>query len=690
MDLMVTMKKPILKQAKETCKSILSFIRTYFPKDKILALWKFLKHEPLFWVGISLIAALVLFAIVKSLLSAPVGEYAIVEKGDFAVDMVEAGEVQALSERLISAPETRLEQIQVIKLTPEGAMVKKGDFLAQMDAGDLETQESLAVDRLAVARANYQKILAQQSLIMHSYENNLKLYQYNYEQAQLRIQAMQYEAETKKEEARLQLKQAEIDLNRVKQQLVSQKIIQTNERIQNEATIRQVQNEIRSLRDQISKMVIKAPTDGMVIYQEVGSWQSRERLKEGYKARHGEAILSIPDLSRVQIQLYVNEVDRSQVLPGQPAEIVLDAFPKIVFHGKVQGVSRLAQNVRGNSKLKGFVVLINIEESDSRLKPGMSAKARIVLDSLKNVMTVPLGVVHEINGKPVVFRRGKTKPSLVTLGSRNDSRVVVLKGLKAGMKLAWHPENLSGGIYGTAEEKRRIALAAANLEQGMSKFEQKGTLYDYANPNKSRRRMQKQSPSQGDEGMQNMLRQYLQRQGGKEQTGGVQITPEMMDRMGAARTQRQKNDTAGVRRRTNTRQNSGRQGAGGNGQAGPSAGSQDGSSFEITPEMRERFRAMRQQRRQEESGGNSQGAEGQGGSRGDGSSRRRTMRGDSTGGGNFEMTPEMLERMRQWRQRQDADTSSRGRRGMPENFMREIPGQGRQGSDTTSNRRRQE
>ena len=646
------MKSRILKKLRPAWKAILSFVRRYYPKTRVEGLWNILKRKPLFWAGLSIAVGLVLFAILKSILTVPQGEFAVVEKGDFYVDMVEAGDIQALSERRISAPETRLEQIQVIKLVPEGTMVKQGDFLAQMDAGDLETQESLAEDRLAVARANYQKVLAQQALTMHSYENNLKLYEYNYEQAQLSLQAQQYESEIKKEEARLQLKQAEINLNRVKRQIESQKIIQANERVQNEATISQVRNEIRSLKEQIAKMIIRAPTDGMVIYQEVGSWQSRERLKEGYKARHGEPILSIPDLSRLQVSLYVNEVDRSQVQSGEPVQITLDAYPKTVFSGTVKSVSRLAQNVRGNSKLKGFVLLVDIRESDIRIKPGMSAKARIILATLKDVLTVPTGVVFEVDGKPAVFRLGKTKPTFVTLGPRNDSRIVIEKGLKRGMKLAWHPESADRDVFGTVEEKKRIALAAANLEQSMSLFEKKGTLYDYVNPNRMRRSM-RPSGTPGEEGMQNMLKQYLQRQGGQGQPGGVDITPEMMDRI-RSRHGRTGGDSTG-----------GRQGMGGQYRRGQIEGRTQGAETvntphsEDAPERTERPQTMRQGRagtdvRQEEremSAPEAGAQEGRTGDRG----QRRFFRGDSSAGrGRREMTPEMRERIRQWREKREA------------------------------------
>jgi len=450
----------------------------------------------------------------------------------------------------------------------------------------------------------------------------------------------------------------------MEEQLTSLKIIQANQRIQTESRIRTVQNNIRSLKGQIDRMRVTAPEQGMVVYKDVGSYRNRERLKIGYKAMHGEPILSVPDMSHLRVKLFINEADRSEVLPGQKAIITLDAYPKAVFHGSVQTVSRLAQSVRWNSLLKGFAVLVNMVESDPRIKPGMSARVHIVMDSLKNVLTVPVGVVFEVNEKPVVFPRGKTRPVYVTLGPRNDERMVIQKGVKAGQKLSWHPVNPQVKMFGNSEEKRRINLIAANLEKSLSNFEKSGTIYDYATPNRTRqRRMQNRSGSPGGEDMlRQIMRQRRSQTSGEGTSGGggeesLQMTPEMRDRMQAQRANRQGGDSTRVRQRSPSRV----QGQGGRGQTGQTdlglgEGGGDTQS-QVTPEMMQQFRQMRQRRQ----GSDSSGGSGDRQLTPEMMERMRQFRqrqgSDSSGGsGDRQLTPEMMERMRQFRQRQNRES----------------------------------
>ncbi len=619
-------------------------LQNLFPQFSFKRFWKDLKRKPVFWVAVSAVGLVILFLILKNLFQSNLEEVAVVERGNFAIDLIEAGDVEAVNEKVVSAPQTWLDQIQVIDLVPEGTVVKKGDFLAQFDIGDLDDQKIVHEAEVASAQADYQKLIAQQSLALHSLENNLKLNEYSNEQAKLKLEMSQFESEAKKEEARLQLKQAEISLKSMQEQLTSMKIIQGNQRIQTEAKIRNIQNHIRQLNAQIALMRVIAPEEGMVIYKDVGSWRSRERLKTGYKAMHGEPILSVPDMSHLRIKIFINEADRSEVLPGQKALITLDAYPKSVFHGRVQTVSRLAQSVRWNSLLKGFAVLVNVVESDRRIKPGMSARVHIVMDSLKNVLTVPVGVVFEMNEKPVVFPRGRTKPVYVTLGPRNDERIVIQKGVKAGQKLSWHPVNPQVKMFGNSEEKRRINVIAANLEQSLSNFEKSGTIYDYANPNRARqRRMQDRSGSPGGEDMlRQLMRQRRSGTSGEGSSGGgeesMRLTPEMRDRIQVQSENRQGGDSTRVRQRSQRRAQ-GQEGLGQTGQTSPDIEGGGGDQQSLaTPEMTQQFRQMRQRRQ----GGDSTGT------------RRRFQGSDSSGVSNrqFQVTPEMRERFRQMRQRQ--------------------------------------
>lgn len=401
--------------------------------------------------------------------------WARVERGRFIVDLVESGDIEAYRQVEISAPMMWGAQLQVIDLVEEGTIVEEGDIILQFDTSDLEEQKKLREDQLESLHADMEKLLAQQALTISNMENSLRLAEYSTDQAKLRLEMREFESQARKEEARLELKQAEIQLNKVKKQLESQKVIHNSQIVKMEMSIREAQNRIRNSSERIERLILRAPVDGMVVYQQVMG----ERVKEGYEPRPGWPLMSIPDLSRMQVKLFANEVDRLKIRPGQRAIIRMDAYPESEFRGTVREVARLAQLVTGAELLKGFVVYVDIEGIDPKLKPGMSAEVHIALEEYEDVIKVPIGAVFEYEGRSVVFPRGKTKPLEVSLGQRNDGFAIVEQGLSEGMQLSWKIPEEAADIYGTVEEKRRIAEINRMIQESFDVFEQRGILYDY-------------------------------------------------------------------------------------------------------------------------------------------------------------------------------------------------------------------
>ncbi len=406
----------------------------------------------------------------------PAGEnWVMVQRGDFHVELVESGDVEAVVQSLVSAPMMWGSTLKVTDVVPEGTLVKKGDFLLQFDVSDLEEEKQLEEDKLTSLLADLDKLKAQQALKMSNLESEFKLNQYSYEQATLRLEMRRFESEARQEEARLQQKEAEIKLERVKKQLEAQKIIHASEIVKSETKIRGARSSVKSISERISKLQLRAPADGMVVYiQYMG-----ERVKKGYEARPGWPLMSIPDLSEMQVKLFINEVDRSAVHVGQKAHIVLEAYPDVEFVGVVVNVAKLAQIVTGEDRLKGFVTYVSLEGSDQRLKPGMTAKVRIILETLKDVVCVPIGCVFEIDGQPVVFLRDRNEPVAVELGRRNDGYIVVERGLAPPAQLSWDAPAEKAYKLGSSEERRKIDEMTRLTRESFAIFEERGILHDY-------------------------------------------------------------------------------------------------------------------------------------------------------------------------------------------------------------------
>ena len=472
-------------------------------------------------------------------------DWAVVHRGNFRVELVESGDIEALSQVDIRAPMMWGASLKVIDLVPEGTQVKKGDFLLQFDVTDLQDQLKLREDQLISLEADLEKLKAQQALTISNLENSLKLTTYSYEQAELQLEMRKFESQVRQEEARLQLKQAEIQLEKVKKQLASQRIIHASQIVQRETAIREAQNRVRDMVERINRLQLRAPTDGMVVYQQIRG----ERVKEGYESRPGWPLMAIPDLSRMQVKVFINEVDRLEVERGQGARIVLDAYPDTTFHGMVREVARLGQIVTGEERLKGFVIYIDIDGEDPKLKPGLTAQVRIVLDELENVIYIPLGTVFEIDGKPCVFRKGKNNPLFVELGPRNDGYVVVEDGLEPGMELSWQsPEDEDIPLLGMAEEKKRIDEINRTIRESFSVFQNRGILFDYGSPTQETDSGEEDEKTTIDlDKLPASIRQRLgtKKQGqtsskprvevgtpeGRQRSGTFKVSPEMMERL---------------------------------------------------------------------------------------------------------------------------------------------------------------
>jgi len=499
----------------------------------------------------SLIIILLLNSIFRTKDRGQISEWTKVKRGSFSVELVESGDVESVSQVTINAPMMWGANLQVIDVVEEGTIVQKGDTLIQFDVSDLESDKTLAEDNLESLMADLEKIKAQQALTLSNMENSLRLSNYSFDQAKLRLEIQKYESEAKQEEARLQLKQAEINLEKTKKQVKFQKIIHQSQLIQEQTSIREAENDLESLNNRIAKFKLQAPTDGLVVYI-----QNRgERVRKGYTARPGRSLLFIPDLSHMQVKLYINEVDRQKVRPYQKASITLDAYPDLKFQGSISNVSRLAQQIDGEEQLKGFVVYVDIQGSDERLKPGMTAKVSIVLVQLENVMSVPVGSVFEIDGQPVVFPKGKEKPYAVYLGPRNDGFVVIERGVNPDMLLSWKSPIPQAVPLGTAEEKRRIAAVNQTLQNSFKIFEDRGILFKYrdefseeaVSDSKSDIDLSKLSPAlrkrlenQETEGAKPKLEVGQSESG--QRKGTFKVSPEMMKRLEKKKTEKKENE----------------------------------------------------------------------------------------------------------------------------------------------------
>jgi RND family efflux transporter MFP subunit len=161
-------------------------------------------------------------------------------------------------------------------------------------------------------------------------------------------------------------------------------------------------------------------------------------------------------MSSLEVEADVSESNLSQVKPGQPCEIRLDALPELRFRGEIHMVVPTADRSKATVMVK-----VRFTDKDSRILPEMSAKVAFLSRSVKAEEEKPRTALHQtalVNRKDrkVVFlvKGDSVVETRVSLGSPMGDMVEVLEGVKAGDRVVLNPSaRLRNGSKIKIEEK---------------------------------------------------------------------------------------------------------------------------------------------------------------------------------------------------------------------------------------------
>jgi RND family efflux transporter MFP subunit len=252
------------------------------------------------------------------------------------------------------------------------------------------------------------------------------------------------------ERAKENLRLAEADLNEAKQNLERQKVllektfIAPAEYDAAEARYKRVLASIAAARAAVKEAEaaventrITAPFDGTVLSKNADIGEIVAPLAGAASSR--AAVVTIADLSSLELEADVSEANIPRVFANQPCEITLDAYPERRYPGYVEKIVPTADRAKATVMVK-----VKFKSYDRRVLPEMSAKVNFLPEGLKNVeqltkllLTVPDSAVAARNGKNVVYqvRDGRAVEVPVVLGQRIGNQVEIREGLKAGDKV---------------------------------------------------------------------------------------------------------------------------------------------------------------------------------------------------------------------------------------------------------------
>jgi HlyD family secretion protein len=368
---------------------------------------------------------------------------AAVSRGEF-VDVVELrSEIRPVRSVVLNGP-TQAGELQIVRLVKNGAKVNAGDVVVEFDDTALRRQETDRKAELKQRDAELEQWRAQARMAEEASATNLMRAQFDVNRAKLDVVDRDFVARIDLELARLTLSDAEQRLIEAEKRLVSDKAAVASEGARRTRRRDRMQQELERTQGVIASLKVRAPSAGTASLMANGRsgrmMGNPQDFREGDRAWGGAAILELPDLSSVHLTARLDEADRGRVEFGQSATVHLDAVPDKVYDSRVSKISILARVDFSTSwpPTRDFDLQLDMNDPDSRIKPGMSATVRIAVARLQNVLVVPAQAVSLVNGRPTVYVQisGGFDARPVVILKRGREQVALASGVEPGDRLA--------------------------------------------------------------------------------------------------------------------------------------------------------------------------------------------------------------------------------------------------------------
>lgn len=357
----------------------------------------------------------------------------VVERGQVEPVLLLTGELEAVESDDMLAPQTDNWAISIRWLAEDGAAVKEGDRVVELDNTAILEQISDLELTVIQAGIDLDSQRASSSVDIEDKRFEVKTQRVALAKAQIDA-AVSPELVSKREHMQFQLAvetaqtalataeddlKAAIDAGRLAEEVKRIELSKANRRLQ-------------SAEDQIEALVLRAPRDGVV---EVGEqpWEGR-KLQVGDTVWPGMTVAKLPDLSTMVVRAQLSDVDDGTVAAGMKARCLVDAEPERPLEAVVSSVSPVAREPEHQSLRRFFSVVLTLRDVDpERMRPGLSVKAEILTGAREGLVAPRAGL--DPSSVPPRARLASGEWVEVELGPCDAQRCEVLAGLEEGAEL---------------------------------------------------------------------------------------------------------------------------------------------------------------------------------------------------------------------------------------------------------------
>ncbi len=398
-----------------------------------------LQHKTLAVLVLVLAGSAILLGSVRIGRHAPAVPTVEVTHGDFLDSVQFRGEVKALKSVTISAP-ADAGDLQIIKLSSEGTAVKPGDVVVEFDK--TKTEQDLAQYRstLKSAEAEIAQARAQADLAAEQNKTAVLKARYDVESAKLEASKQEIVSKIEGEEAGLKLADAQQALSEAEAKDKSDKVL-------NDATIeskvqasQKAKFDVQRAEHALAQMSLQAPSAGTITLLQHWAGSNMATYRPGDRAWPGAAIAELPDANTLRVSARVDETERGRLAAGQPVTVQFNAITDRQFTGHIEQIGEIASlDISGGWPLvRNFTLLIVLDQSDARFKPGLTGQVTVQVERVPNAIVIPVQAMFQKSGQNVVYvwRSGEFAEIPIQVGRKSGDKILVAKGVTPGEKLA--------------------------------------------------------------------------------------------------------------------------------------------------------------------------------------------------------------------------------------------------------------
>jgi len=364
--------------------------------------------------------------------------------GQFRQSVIETGELHAVNASLLVMPRINYiygSSFKIIGISEHGKTVHKGDSVVSLDPASIQKYIIDRSESLESELASANKLNAQVINNMQDLKAQLRNEQASFDIKKLELERSGFESAGRRRVIELEFRQAEIRLNKILRKLELRPKLDSLDLLIQRIRVVQKENDLKIAREALNMLVVTSPLEGIFVIED--NRRTGQTLKVGDELYLGSPLAKIPDIRTMKVKGFVSENDISKIKLGQKVIVRLDALPSVPFNGKISSITRVCIEREGK---KVFLSEVLIEESDLRLKPGMTVSCEYITYEGTDELYVPTNCLLEENKHFYLFvkKRNKIVKTEVKTGPSNNLYTIVSCNLKPGQPLVL-PENILTG-----------------------------------------------------------------------------------------------------------------------------------------------------------------------------------------------------------------------------------------------------